>query len=92
MNYDIIEYEFTDVLDLHCFLPKDLNILLDDYLNFAFNAKWISVRIIHGKGKGILRDRTRTILKKHPHVLCFRTASEDAGGWGSVIVTLKNKL
>lgn len=92
MNDDIIEYEFTDVLDLHCFSPKDLKILLDDYINFAFNAKWQSVRIIHGKGKGILRDRTLSIIRKHPHVLSFKTASEDAGGWGSVIVTLKNKI
>jgi len=92
MNDDIIEYEFTDVLDLHCFSPKDLKILLDDYINFAFNANWESVRIIHGKGKGILRDRTLSILKKHPHVLFFRTSSEDAGGWGSVIVNLKINL
>ncbi len=77
-----------DVLDLHTFNPRDLPDLLVDYL-FACHEKGIfSVRIIHGKGKGIQKARVHALLKKNPMVKRYTIAPMEAGGWGATLVEL----
>ncbi len=80
-----------DVLDLHTFKPKDIPDLLDDYFCACIDTGLFSVRIIHGKGKGILKKRVQGILKKHPMVETFKNAPNDAGGWGATLVELKRR-
>ena len=77
-----------DVLDLHTFRPKDVPDLLDDYFAACREAKLFSVRIIHGKGQGVLKKRVQTILARHPLVDTFTDAPPEAGGWGATLVTL----
>jgi DNA-nicking Smr family endonuclease len=76
------------VLDLHTFSPRDLPDLLEDYIAACLERGIFELRIIHGKGKGILRDRVRSILSKHPRVRNFSQAPLEAGGWGATVVTL----
>lgn len=76
------------VLDLHTFAPRDVPCLLDDYFDACLEAGIRDVRVIHGKGKGILRDRVRAILAKHPLVQEFSQAPPEAGGWGATLVRL----
>ncbi|MCA1959195.1 MAG: Smr/MutS family protein [Desulfomonile sp.] len=85
-----IEIPIDGVLDLHMFSPKELPGLLDDYLAACLAEGIHDVRIIHGKGKGTLRDRVRSILKQHPLVQSFSPAGEDAGGWGATLVHLRS--
>lgn len=80
-----------DVLDLHTFKPKDIPDLLDDYFCACIDTGLFSVRIIHGKGKGILKKRVQGILKKHPMVKSFKNAPHEAGGWGATLVELKRR-
>jgi len=88
---DAVELPVDGVLDLHTFSPKDVKELLYDYL-FACRDKGIfEIRIIHGKGTGALRKTVHSILEKMPEVASFRTAAEDAGGWGATSVHLKRK-
>ena len=88
---DIVELPIDGVLDLHTFSPKDVKELLCDYL-FACREKGIfEIRIIHGKGTGALRKTVQSLLEKMPEVASFRTAAEDAGGWGATSVHLKHK-
>ena len=88
---DAIELPIDGVLDLHTFSPKDVKELLYDYL-FACREKGIfEIRVIHGKGTGALRKTVHSILEKMPEVASFRTAAEDAGGWGATLVHLKHK-
>ncbi len=86
---DAIRMPIDGVLDLHTFQPSELPDLLGDYLE-ACRAEGIrEVRIIHGKGSGILRRRVHALLKRRPEVENFRTAPPEAGGWGATLVTLK---
>ena len=84
-----ITIPITDVLDLHTFQPKEISSLLEDYLTECIAAGIFSVRIIHGKGTGVLRDRVHSILKRSPWVVSFGPAPAEAGGWGATLVALK---
>lgn len=79
------------VLDLHMFSPKDAASVVDEYLRACFEKGIYEVRIIHGKGKGVLRRTVHTLLEKHPLVLNFKL---DAGpsSWGATLVFLKGEL
>lgn len=78
-----------DVLDLHTFKPKDIPDLLFDYFSACIEEGVFSVRIIHGKGKGILKKRVQELLGQNPLVESFRNAPPEAGGWGATLVELK---
>ncbi len=83
-----IKIPIEDVLDLHTFRPQDLPDLLADYLTECLKADIYSVRIIHGKGKGVQKKRVQGILRKNPMVISFRDAPPEAGGWGATLVEL----
>ncbi len=88
---DPVEMVIDGVLDLHTFQPREVSELVDDYLSLCSEKGILDVRIIHGKGKGILRDRVRSILKRHPLVEDFAQAPPEAGSWGATTVRLKGK-
>ena len=89
MAEDIIRIPIGDVLDLHTFLPKEVPDLLDDYFEACIQKGIFSVRVIHGKGTGVLKQRVRSILEKHPLVENCGDAPGGAGGWGATLVALK---
>jgi DNA-nicking Smr family endonuclease len=78
-----------DVLDLHTFQPRELPLLLDDYLCACARTGMTAVRIVHGKGRGVLRARVHRLLHGHPRVAAFETAPPEAGGWGATLVWLR---
>lgn len=84
-----VKLPIEDVLDLHTFRPQDIPELLEDYLHECLQIGIFSVRIIHGKGKGIQKRRVQELLRKNPLVLSFEDAPLQAGGWGATLVTLK---
>jgi DNA-nicking Smr family endonuclease len=86
-----VQMPIEDTLDLHTFRPKEVPDLLDDYFGECIRANIFSVRVIHGKGQGILRKRVRSLLKKSPLVASFKEAAPEAGGWGAVQVELVKK-
>jgi len=91
MNNSPIEQPIDGVLDLHAFQPRDVKDLVPEYLAECRKRGIVEVRIIHGKGIGTLKRTVQAILEKLPYVESFRTAGEDAGGWGAMIVVLKKK-
>ena len=63
---------------------------LDRYLNTAFMEGLPSVRIVHGKGTGVLRKAVHKALVEHPLVKSFRLGSCGEGDFGVTIVELVN--
>jgi len=84
-----IQIPIEDVLDLHTFRPKDIADLLENYFDECIKADIFSVRVIHGKGKGIQKRQVHRILQKNPRVKSFKDAPPEAGGWGATLVELK---
>ena len=78
-----------DSLDLHVFRPGEVPQLLEDYLAECLKAGIYSVRIVHGKGAGILKKTVHRVLSRHPGVASFKDAPPEAGGWGATLVELK---
>ena len=48
-----------------------------------------TVRIIHGKGRGMLKKRVHALLNKNARVASFKDAPPEAGGWGATLVELE---
>ena len=81
--------ETGDCLDLHSFEPRDVPDVVASYLETAVERGFREVRLIHGRGIGVQRERVRSLLSKHPGVVSFSDAPPDRGGWGATVVVLK---
>jgi len=84
-----VEIPVDGVLDLHAFRPGEIKDLIPDYIRLCKEKDIYEIRIIHGKGTGQLRRTVHSILSKNQTVQSFRSAGEDAGGWGATIIELK---
>lgn len=89
MNDEPVELPIDGILDLHHFKPSDLGDLIPDYLTECLKKDIRSVRIIHGKGKGVLRRTVHSILDKDDRVQSYRL-SGDRSSWGATLVELKD--
>lgn len=88
MSEEPIELPIDGVLDLHLFNPRDIRELVPDYIEACIQKQLYSIRIIHGKGKGVLRRTVHNLLEKHPMVDSYRLAN-DQSSWGATLVELK---
>lgn len=62
---------------------------VDKYLDDAMTAGARVVRIVHGKGTGVLRQVVWELLKNHPGVQSYKLGEPSEGGSGVTIVTMK---
>lgn len=62
---------------------------VDRYLDDAVRSGHTQVRIVHGKGTGVLRSGVQSFLKNHPHVKSYRLGRYGEGEDGVTIVELK---
>ena len=81
----IVEMPIDGFLDLHTFAPQDVKDLVSTYLDACLERSITDVRIIHGKGKGVLRRIVHAALDRRPDVVSYRYG----GSWGVTVVTLK---
>ncbi|MCU0304686.1 MAG: Smr/MutS family protein [Thermoanaerobaculales bacterium] len=83
-----VEIPVEDAIDLHPFAPRDIPDVVADYLGAAHAAGFREVRLIHGRGLGVQRERVRKVLTRHPLVVSIHDATPDRGGWGATIAYL----
>ncbi len=68
---------------------EDAIFIIDKYLDDCYLANLETVRIVHGKGTGKLRNGIHLFLKKHPHVKSFRLGTFGEGEMGVTVVEIK---
>lgn len=78
-----------DELCIHGMLVKEGLDIADKYLDDAYLAGLLKVRILHGKGTGALRSAVHKVLDGNPHVVEYQFASPSEGGEGVTIVKFK---
>jgi DNA-nicking Smr family endonuclease len=84
-----ISVPIEDSIDLHSFAPRDIPSVVESYLEAAREAGLREVRIIHGRGKGVQKERVRQVLGRSPHVTHFEEATPERGGFGATVARLK---
>ena len=88
---DPIEIPITDTLDLHPFQPSEIKDVAREYLIEAHARGFRQVRLIHGRGVGVQRERIRALLQTLEFVDGFTDADVSGGGWGATVVALKQQ-
>jgi hypothetical protein len=84
-----VELPIEDWIDLHPFPPRDITGVVTDYLEAAHAKGFREVRLIHGRGIGVQRERVRSALAQSPFVEEYHDAPPERGGWGATIASLK---
>jgi DNA-nicking Smr family endonuclease len=78
----------TDTFDLHPFQPAEIKDVAREYLLEAHARGLRQVRLIHGRGIGVQRERIRALLQTLDFVEAYHDADGSGGGWGSTVVLL----
>ncbi len=62
---------------------------VEKFVDRAFLAGAVRVRVVHGSGMGILRKALRQFLQSHPHVASVSEPPQNEGGGGATVVELR---
>jgi DNA mismatch repair protein MutS2 len=79
-------------LDLRGMTADEARARLDQYLSDAYTEGLAAIRVIHGKGAGILREVVRDLAGHHPLVQSHRLADAHHGGEGATEITLAARI
>jgi DNA mismatch repair protein MutS2 len=87
LNQKLAHYQLT--LDLRGKRADEALSLLQRYIDDAILLNMNEVRILHGKGNGILRQITRDYLRSIKEIKKYQDAPMESGGTGITVVTFK---
>ena len=87
INDQQVNYPIDGILDLHAFRPAEVKEVVLAYIEACQESGIRDIRIIHGKGMGVLREQVHRLLERHPSVQSFSLAT-DTGSWGATVVRL----
>ena len=62
---------------------------VEKFVDRAFLAGAVRLRVVHGSGMGILRKALRQYLQSHPHVASVSEPPQNEGGGGATVVELR---
>jgi DNA mismatch repair protein MutS2 len=75
-------------IDLHGFSERDALVTLELFLHHAYTQRTPRVRVIHGKGDGILRAAVRRTLARSPLVRAIDAGPHFRGDDGVTLAEL----
>ena len=81
--------DFNMNLDLRGKRGEEVLALVERFIDEGYMLGMKDLRIVHGKGDGILREITRNLLGNMPSVTKFEDEHVERGGSGVTLVTLK---
>lgn len=82
--------DFSPNLDIRGKRGEEILSLVQNFIDDGFMLGLKDLRIVHGKGDGILRDLTRNLLRGMNSVAKIEDEHADRGGSGVTLVTLKS--
>ena len=80
---------FSPVLDIRGTRALDLLPILQQFLDEAVMLNQSSIKVIHGKGNGVLRQLVRDELKQWPQISNYSNEHIERGGDGATVIELK---
>ncbi|QOI97737.1 MAG: endonuclease MutS2 [Flammeovirgaceae bacterium] len=80
---------FNPLLDVRGKRAEEVIRVLEEFLDTAVLLGYRELKILHGKGEGVLRAVVRNELKKSNHIESFADEHVDRGGAGVTVVVLK---
>ena len=86
---DLPEVHAQSEIDLRGMRVGEIDDIVMHAVDAAIRADLKSLRIIHGKGTGALRERVAEMLRKESRVTSFRLGAWNEGGAGVTVVELK---
>jgi DNA mismatch repair protein MutS2 len=86
---DLPEVEAASEIDLRGLRVGEIDDIVMHAVDAAIRADLKTIRIIHGKGTGALRERVTEMLRKESRVTNFRLGAWNEGGAGVTVVELK---
>jgi DNA mismatch repair protein MutS2 len=86
---DLPEADAPSEIDLRGMRVGEVDDIVMHAVDAAIRADLKTLRIIHGKGTGALRERVAEMLRKESRVTNFRLGAWNEGGAGVTVVELK---
>ena len=86
---DLPEVHVPSEIDLRGMRVGEVDDIVMQAVDAAIRADLKTLRIIHGKGTGALRERVAEMLRKESRVTNFRLGAWNEGGAGVTVVELK---
>ena len=83
---DSNDIDLSHEIDLHFFSPKDIKYIYDEFISFNQKNNILQVKIIHGKGKSVLKHRILKLLESDSRI---KSWASDGSNWGAMIIYLK---
>jgi hypothetical protein len=84
VNDEVVVLPPSDELDLHTFSARDVGSLVPEWMQACREAGMLELRLVHGKGSGVLRAGVLALLERSPLV---RETRAD-GNWGGTRIAL----
>ena len=81
---------FKNKIFLRRFRVEEAWLMLEKYLDDAYLLGVSPVYVIHGRGKGVLREGVKKLLDRTPNIKSFRSGDTSEGGIGVTVVYFKN--
>lgn len=81
--------DFSPEVHLRGMRAENALLMVEKYLDDAMAAGVDQVRIIHGKGTGVLRTIVWELLRSHPGVSSYRLGEQEEGGSGVTVAVMK---
>ena len=86
---DLPDVQVQSEIDLRGMRVNEIDDIVMHAVDAAIRADLKSLRIIHGKGTGALRERVAEMLRKESRVTSFRLGAWNEGGAGVTVAELK---